>query len=83
MNSSFKDVLAIVREVTEQTPFTRVLGLNLLVASQPAGLRRALAGRRTDAPMLVDAPGLDIFDPADAERTDALLADARGLFGTR
>ena len=65
---------------TEQlAAFTRVLGLNLLVASQPAGLRRALAGRRTDAPMLVDAPGLDIFDPAECRQ----LADLAGAIGAR
>jgi flagellar biosynthesis protein FlhF len=65
---------------TEQlAAFTRVLGVNLLVASQPAGLRRALAGRRPGAPMLVDAPGLDLFDPAECRQ----LVDLAGAIGAR
>ena len=50
---------------TEQlAAFTRVLGLNLLVASQPAALQKALTHRQGGAPVLIDAPGADLFDPA-------------------
>lgn len=56
--------------------FTRVLGLDLLVASQPAALRRALARREAGAPVLVDAAGCNPFDPA---QRDALMALAQEI----
>lgn len=63
---------------TEQlAAFTRVLGLNLLVASQPAALRRALARRESGAPVLIDAPGADLFDPGQC-RVVTELAQATG-----
>ena len=63
---------------TEQlAAFTRVLGLDLLVASQPAALARALARRENDAPVLIDAPGIDAFDPAQRDLL-ATLAAATG-----
>jgi flagellar biosynthesis protein FlhF len=43
--------------------FTRLLRLELLVASTPATLAHALAGRRDGAPVLIDAPGSDAFHP--------------------
>lgn len=63
---------------TEQlAAFTRVLGLNLLVASQPAALHKALARRHDAAPVLIDAPGADLFDPA-RRRAIAELIEATG-----
>ncbi len=60
---------------TEQlAAFTRLLGIDLLVASQPAGLQRALARRQDGAPVLVDAPGCCILDPAQREALAALAA---------
>lgn len=47
--------------------FTRLLGLNLIVASQPVMLARALAHRQDGAPVLIDAPGSDPFDPAERQ----------------
>jgi flagellar biosynthesis protein FlhF len=65
---------------TEQlAAFTRVLGLKLLVASTPAALQRALAHREEGAPVLVDSPGGDPFDPAHAEA----LAGLAGAVGAR
>lgn len=65
---------------TEQlAAFTRVLGLNLLVASQPAALRKALDRRREGAPVLIDAPGVDLFDPTQR----AALAELAGATGAR
>ena len=65
---------------TEQlAAFTRVLGLNLLVASQPAALRKALDRRCEGAPVLIDAPGADLFDPAQREG----LAELRAVAGAR
>ncbi len=63
---------------TEQlAAYTRLLGLNLLVASQPVSLARALTRRSEGAPVLIDAPGLDPFDPA-AGAEIAALAGAAG-----
>jgi flagellar biosynthesis protein FlhF len=57
---------------TEQlAAFTRLLGLSLIVACHPVTLARALARRQDDAPVLIDGPGSDPFDPA---QRDALLA---------
>lgn len=50
---------------TEQlAAFTRLLGLTLTVANQPASLAKALARRTADMPVLIDGAGLDPFDPA-------------------
>lgn len=50
---------------TEQlAAFTRLLGLTLVVASNPVTLARALARRQGGSPVLIDAPGGDPFDPA-------------------
>jgi flagellar biosynthesis protein FlhF len=62
---------------TEQlAAFTRLLGLNLIVASHPATLARALGRRQDGAPVLIDAPGTDAFDPAQREEMSALAATA-------
>jgi flagellar biosynthesis protein FlhF len=56
--------------------FTRLLGLNLLVASNPVSLGRALARRERPAPVLIDTPGFDPFDPGDRDELAALAATA-------
>jgi len=62
---------------TEQlAAFTRLLGLNLLVASHPLTLGRALARRQDQAPVLIDSPGFDPFDPAQRDELAALAAVA-------
>lgn len=62
---------------TEQlAAFTRLLGINLLVASQPATLARAMARRQNGAPVLIDAPGTDAFEPAQRDEMAALAAAA-------
>lgn len=59
---------------TEQlAAFTRLLRINLVVASHPLTLSRALS-RRGAEPALIDGPGTDPFDPAAA-------ADLRALAG--
>lgn len=63
---------------TEQlAAFTRVLGLNLLVASHPVALGRAIARRPDATPTLIDAPGTDPFDPAQRDELAALAATAK------
>jgi len=64
---------------TEQmAAFTRVLGLTLTVAPQPAALAKALARRGAGPrqPALIDSAGCDPFDAAQA---GALLALARSV----
>jgi flagellar biosynthesis protein FlhF len=62
--------------IEQLAAFTRLLGLNLLVASQPATLARALARREAGAPVLIDAPGTDAFDHAQRDEMAALAAAA-------
>ncbi len=56
--------------------FTRLLDLQLLVASTPASLARALARREGGAPVLIDSPGTDPFDPAQRDEIAALASTA-------
>jgi flagellar biosynthesis protein FlhF len=65
---------------TEQlAAFTRLLGLNLIVASHPVTLGRALARRPRGAPVLIDAPGTDPFDPTQREEIAALAATVQAV----
>jgi flagellar biosynthesis protein FlhF len=59
--------------------FTRVLGLRLIVAGDPLALTQALVRRTDGVPALIDAPGIDPFDPVQGDRLRALAtaADAR------
>ncbi len=62
---------------TEQlAAFTRLLGLTLIVASHPATLARALLRRQPGAPVLIDGPGTDPFDPAQNDEIAGLAATA-------
>jgi flagellar biosynthesis protein FlhF len=62
---------------TEQlSVFARVLKLDLVVADHPVSLGRALARRPHGTPVLIDAPGLDPFDRAQAEELRTLAAVA-------
>jgi len=60
---------------TEQlAAFTRLLGINLVVASHPVTLSRAVTRRQNGAPVLIDAAGSDPFDPAQSDELRALAA---------
>jgi flagellar biosynthesis protein FlhF len=62
---------------TEQlAAFTKLLGINLVVASHPVTLGRALTQRPTAAPVLVDTPGSDPFDRGHQDELAALAATA-------
>jgi len=64
---------------TEQlAAFTRLLGLNLVVASHPVTLARAIATRPEGTPALVDLPGSDPFLPQERDELAALAATAGG-----
>ncbi len=80
--------------VEQLAAYTRLLGIELLVAGQPAALARALAHPMPDpalphpatphparpdpggGPALIDAPGLDPFDPAERAELAGLIAAA-------
>lgn len=62
---------------TEQlAAFTRLLGLTLIVASHPATLSRALLRRQPGCPVLIDAPGINPFDPAQLDEIAGFAATA-------
>jgi len=56
--------------------YTRLLGLTLVVANAPLPLSRALARRQEGAPILIDTPGLDPFDPCARDVLASLAATA-------
>ncbi|MGH7210649.1 MAG: GTP-binding protein [Acetobacteraceae bacterium] len=62
--------------VEQLAAFTRLLGIELVVASHPVTLGRALARRQSGAPVLIDAPGIDPLDPAQSSELAALVATA-------
>jgi flagellar biosynthesis protein FlhF len=63
---------------TEQlAAFTRLLGIDLIVASTPKMLARALTRRVANAPVLIDAPGTDAFDEAQRRALCELSATAQ------
>jgi flagellar biosynthesis protein FlhF len=56
--------------------FTRLLGIDLIVADTPHLLARALARRQEGTPVLIDGAGADPRDAEAAETTAALAAAA-------
>ena len=60
---------------TEQlAAFTRLLGLQLVVAHTPVTVARALMLRREAAPVIIDGPGTDPFDLAQREEIAAFAS---------
>lgn len=62
--------------VEQLAAFTKLLGINLIVAGHPLMLGRALIRRQDAVPVLVDSPGGDPFDPGQAEELAAIAATA-------
>jgi flagellar biosynthesis protein FlhF len=63
---------------TEQlAAFTRLLGIDLIVACTPPMVTRALTRREPGAPVLIDAAGIDAFDAAQQGELRE-LAEAAG-----
>ncbi len=56
--------------------FTRLLGLELLVACTPSALVHALGRRENGTPVLIDAPGIDPSNRAQADQIAALALAA-------
>jgi len=60
--------------------FTRLLGIDLLMAGHPVALSQIFGGRaapdRRQGPALIDAPGCDPFDPAQLEELAAMASTA-------
>jgi flagellar biosynthesis protein FlhF len=62
--------------VEQLAAYTRLLGINLFVASQPSAILRALARRQQGEPVLIDTCGIDPFLKEDREQLTDLLAAA-------
>ncbi|HEY5091218.1 MAG TPA: GTP-binding protein, partial [Polyangia bacterium] len=62
--------------VEQLAAFTRLLGIELVVANHPVTLGRALARRQPGAAALIDAPGADPLDAAQRAELAALIATA-------
>lgn len=60
--------------IEQLSTFTHVLGLRLVATSDPIELKRALAEREHNVPVLIDAPGLDAFDTRERDEL-AILAE--------
>ena len=60
--------------VEQLAAFTRLLGLTLIAAGRPEMLARALGRREALSPVLIDAPGLDLLDPAQNALQAELIA---------
>lgn len=60
----------------ELAAYTRLLGIPLTVANQPATLARALARAPGLAPVLIDTAGVNPFDAGETESLAALAAAA-------
>jgi flagellar biosynthesis protein FlhF len=63
----------------ELAAYTRLLGAELIVASKPATVTRALTRRPAGAPVLIDAPGLNPFDPAQIGAMRGLAESAAAV----
>jgi flagellar biosynthesis protein FlhF len=62
---------------TEQlAAFTRLLGIDLIVAGTAPLIARALTRRVAEAPVLIDTPGIDPFDEAQLRMLQGLAAAA-------
>lgn len=64
--------------IEQLAAFTRLLGINLIVACHPVTLGRALARRQPSAPALIDSPGCDPFDSPQLEELVACTATVGG-----
>ncbi len=60
--------------IEQLAAFTRLLGLTLIAAGRPDMLARALGRREALSPVLIDAPGLDLLDPAQDALQGELIA---------
>jgi flagellar biosynthesis protein FlhF len=62
--------------IEQLAAFTRLLGVPLLVASNPVSLARALMQRQEGAPVLIDSAGTDPYDDAQTSELKDLAAAA-------
>jgi flagellar biosynthesis protein FlhF len=63
----------------ELAAYTRLLGIQLVVASTPASLKRALHHRAVAAPVLIDTTGVSPFAPAQMAAVAALGASIAAI----
>ncbi|MCX7369636.1 MAG: hypothetical protein NTX90_12235 [Alphaproteobacteria bacterium] len=62
--------------VEQLAAFTRVLGVTLAVAPNPATLTKALAHKRPDQPVLIDTAGCNPFNEEQAQQLRQLMVQA-------
>ncbi|HJS84309.1 MAG TPA: GTP-binding protein, partial [Acetobacteraceae bacterium] len=65
--------------VEQLAAFTRLLDIELVVASHPLTLARALTRRPPGRPVLIDAFGTDPFDPVQREEMAAFIGAAAAV----
>lgn len=65
--------------VEQLAAFTKLLGINLTVACHPVTLGRALTRRQDGAPVLIDTPGCDPFDPVQRDELIGLATTAEAI----
>jgi flagellar biosynthesis protein FlhF len=58
----------------ELAAYTRLLGIELIVANKPASITRALQWRKHGTPVLIDSSGVNPFDAAQTEAVRGLAA---------
>jgi flagellar biosynthesis protein FlhF len=63
----------------ELAAYTRLLGIELIVANKPATIARALQRGPDGAPVLIDTAGLNPFDPAQIGAMQALATTASAV----
>jgi flagellar biosynthesis protein FlhF len=66
--------ITVISSTEQLAAFTRLLGINLIVACHPVTLGRALTRREPSAPVLIDTSGCDPFDPGQLDELTALAS---------
>jgi flagellar biosynthesis protein FlhF len=58
----------------ELAAYTRLLGIELIVANKAASITRALQWRKENTPVLIDSPGINPFDTSQTQAVCGLAA---------
>jgi flagellar biosynthesis protein FlhF len=58
----------------ELAAYTRLLGIELIVANKAASITRALQWRKENTPVLIDSPGVNPFDASQIQTVCGLAA---------
>jgi flagellar biosynthesis protein FlhF len=63
----------------ELAAYTRLLGIELIVANKAASITRALQWRKENTPVLIDSPGVNPFDASQTQAVCGLAAAVGAL----